>query len=133
MGDATIGKLLSKKNIVDLIGYRISVLLDDGSKLTGRLVSVSAYWNIVLTDVEREFTLKRHRDEHTKVRRIRREQYLSVLFVRGSSIVSVSLTKGVTTEPNVVDAISGVDSSTPGGDHSALRVIKVANMNPISS
>lgn len=133
MGDATVGKLLQKKSLVDFIGYRISVLLDDGSKLTGRLVSVSAYWNIVLTDVEREFTLKRHRDEHTKVRRTRREQYLTVLFVRGSSIVSVSLTRGITTDPNVVDAISGVDSIVPGGNNSTLRVIKVANMNPISS
>lgn len=132
MGDTALSKPRLKRDLVDMIGYRISVLLDDRSKLTGRLVSLSPYGNIVLTDVEREFMLKRQRGEDKETRRIRREQYLSVVFVRGSSIVSVSLTRGVTTEPTVVDTISRVSANVSGVDHSTLRVIKVANMNPMT-
>lgn len=132
MTDAALSKLLLKKNLVDMIGYRISIVLDDRSKLKGRLVSVSAFGNVVLTDAEREFVLKRKRNEGKETSRIRREQYLSVIYVQGSSIVSVSLTRGVTTDPSVVDTISRGSTNAPGVETAALNIIKVANLNPVS-
>lgn len=131
------GKVVPNKNWSDALGFRVRIELDDHSRLFGRLVSLSANGNLVLTDVEREVRLKRRRDENGH-HRFRRETYGTVLYVRGSAVVSLHLNKNVITDPNVVDSI-GVSGNAFGaaaaggsrvGDEAMSHVIQVANMKP---
>ncbi|KAG8341832.1 LSM domain [Trypanosoma vivax] len=90
-----------RRNLSSFLGCRINVHLDDGSTLIGRLVSFSGSSNMILTDAERVRTVKR-RPGRTKT-----ECYNSVLFVRGSCVVGVRYTSGITTSPLVVDTVAG--------------------------
>lgn len=114
--------VVERKNLVALIGNRIKVTLDDDSILTGRLVSLSACGNLVLTDVERQRVLKRRRNRDG-VHETSRECYAAVLFVRGGSVVSVGYDSGLTTDKSVVDHIGGREG------HSS-RMVQMANAAP---
>lgn len=41
---------VDKKSLLEYLGYRITVELDDRSTVTGRLVSLSPTGNLILTD-----------------------------------------------------------------------------------
>lgn len=120
-------QVVAKKNLVDVIGYRVALELDDRSKVTGRLLSVSKTGNVILSDAERRFLVKRRRSGDAG-ERIRNECYLSVLFVRGSSVVSAHVTKGITTDPHTVDSIGGIAPQV----NTSSRVIQEANMSPLA-
>ncbi|AAZ11992.1 U6 snRNA-associated Sm-like protein LSm5p [Trypanosoma equiperdum] len=90
-----------RRSFLSFLGCRVSVDLDDGSTLVGRLVSFSPTSNLILTDAERRKPLKRRRGS------IRNECYNCVLFVRGSSVLSVKHSSGVTTDATVIDSITG--------------------------
>eukprot|EP00796_Vickermania_ingenoplastis_P006043 gene6043-4344_t len=115
--------VIPKKNLIDALGFRVTLEMDDRSRIMGRLVSLSPSGNVILTDAERMILLRKRSADGTS--KSRREAYLSVLFVRGSSVVSVSLTKGITTDTHVVDTIGG-----GGRDDKTVRAVQMANLNP---
>ncbi|RNF11307.1 U6 snRNA-associated Sm-like protein LSm5p [Trypanosoma rangeli] len=104
-----------RRNLLAFLGYRVKVELDDGSTLIGRLVSLGPTSNLILTDVERVRPLKRQRGS-TKT-----ECYNSVLFVRGSSVVSVHHTSGITTDRGVVDTLTDRQIETSKAIHMASQ------------
>ncbi|KAK7195465.1 Lsm5p [Novymonas esmeraldas] len=114
--------VVEKKNLVMYVGNRVHVTLDDASVLTGRLVSLSSSGNVILTDVERQRLLKRRRGRDG-VHATSRECYAAVLFVRGSSIVSIGYDSGITTDKSVIDHIGGRDASSS-------RMVQLANAAP---
>ncbi|GET90911.1 Lsm5p, putative [Leishmania tarentolae] len=113
---------VEKRNLVMYVGNRVKVTLDDASLLTGRLVSLSSCGNLILTDVERQRILKRRRNRDG-LHETSRECYAAVLFVRGSSVVSVGYDRGITTDKSVIDHIGGRESSTS-------RMVQLANASP---
>lgn len=125
-GDALHERVL-KKDLLEFIGYRVTLSLDDGSRLVGRLASLSAAGNVILTDAERVIRKKRVRSGDDSVR-TQRVCYGSVLFVRGSSVVSVSVRKDLVSDPHVID-----NCVSRGQEDVTLRVIQVANMSPAAS
>lgn len=115
---------IEKKDLLRYLGNRVRLELDDRSVLTGKLVSVSASGNIILTDPERERTRKRQRGEDAGApSRVSRECYASVIFVKDSSITAVLYTSGVTTDKNVVNRIGGREEQVS-------RSIEAANASP---
>ncbi|KPI87037.1 putative Lsm5p [Leptomonas seymouri] len=114
--------VVERKSLVTYVGNRIKVTLDDDSILTGRLVSLSASGNLILTDVERQRVLKRRRNRDG-VHETARECYAAVLFVRGGCVVSVSYDSGITTEKSVVDHIGGREANSS-------RIVQMANAAP---
>nr|CCC91122.1 putative U6 snRNA-associated Sm-like protein LSm5p [Trypanosoma congolense IL3000] len=105
-----------RRSLLHFLGCRINVALDDGSSLTGRLVSFSSTSNLILTDAERVRKAKRRRG------RTITECYNSVLFVRGSSVISVSHTSGVTTDATVIDSVAGRQAAVS-------KTVQAANMS----
>ncbi|KAH9579794.1 LSM domain [Trypanosoma melophagium] len=105
-----------RRSLLSFLGCRVNVELDDSSTLTGRLVSLGPTSNLILTDVERVTPLKRRRGG------TRRVCYDTVLFVRGSSVVAVNHTSGVTTDRTVVDSVTGRQAETS-------RTIQVASQS----
>ncbi|KPA83416.1 putative Lsm5p [Leptomonas pyrrhocoris] len=114
--------VVERRNLVTHIGNRVNVTLDDDSILTGRLVSLSASGNLVLTDVERQRMLKRRRSRDG-VHETARECYAAVLFVRGGSVVSIGYNSGITTDKSVVDHIGGREANSS-------RMVQMANAAP---
>lgn len=125
MSAALLDKPVERRNLVDFLGYRVTVVLDDRSQLVGRLVSLSPCGNLILTDVERKILLKRRRGDDG-VPKSRQENYSSVLFVRGSSITSVYLNKNLTTDCNLVDTVADAARNFDA----APRVIEVGSIGP---
>jgi small nuclear ribonucleoprotein (snRNP)-like protein len=113
---------VERRNLVTYLGNRINVTLDDDSILTGRLVSLSASGNLILTDVERQRVLKRRRSRDG-VHATTRECYAAVLFVRGGCVVSIGYNSGLTTDKSVVDHIDGTEASSS-------RAVQIANAAP---
>ncbi|CCW61550.1 unnamed protein product [Phytomonas sp. EM1] len=113
---------LPKFDWLRYLGYRVSLGLDDGSTLSGRLVSLSPCGNVILTHAERERPFqqrkKRSRDES-----VRRECYSSVLFVRGDSVVTLQYNSSLTNDSSVVDHLGAFEESK-------LRTIQIANTAP---
>ncbi|KAG5472522.1 hypothetical protein LSCM1_03923 [Leishmania martiniquensis] len=113
---------VEKRNLIMYVGNRVRVTLDDASVLSGRLVSLSSSGNLILTDVERQRLLKRRRNR-CGVHETTRECYAEVLFVRGSSVVSVGYDSGITTDKSVIDQIGGRDAKSS-------RIVQLANAAP---
>ncbi|CBZ28980.1 putative Lsm5p [Leishmania mexicana MHOM/GT/2001/U1103] len=113
---------VEKRSLVMYVGSRVKVTLDDASVLTGRLVSLSSCGNLILTDVERQRILKRRRSRDG-VHETTRECYADVLFVRGSSVVSVGYDSGITTDKSVIDHIGGREANSS-------RMVQLANAAP---
>ncbi|CAC9515483.1 Lsm5p [Leishmania donovani] len=113
---------VEKRNLVMYVGNRVKVTLDDASVLTGRLVSLSSCGNLILTDVERQRILKRRRNRDG-VHETARECYAAVLFVRGSSVVSVGYDSGITTDKSVIDHVGGREANSS-------RMVQLANAAP---
>lgn len=113
---------VEKRNLVMYVGNRVKVTLDDASVLTGRLVSLSSCGNLILTDVERQRILKRRRNRDG-VHETTRECYAAVLFVRGSSVVSVGYDSGITTDKSVIDHVGGREANSS-------RMVQLANAAP---
>ncbi|CAG9578539.1 putative Lsm5p [Leishmania major strain Friedlin] len=113
---------VEKRNLVMYVGNRVNVTLDDASVLTGRLVSLSSCGNLILTDVERQRILKRRRNRDG-VHATTRECYAAVLFVRGSSVVSVGYDSGITTDKSVIDHVGGRQANSS-------RMVQLANAAP---
>lgn len=137
---AVLSVKASKHNLVEYVGHRLTLDLDDSSSLTGRLVSTSPCGNVILTGVERTRVLKRRRsrsgangfDQASLVkdsgimgpsRQVTRECYDTVLFVRGSSIVGVRYNSGITSDKTVVEYIGGRESQMQNS-------VQVANLSP---
>ncbi|ESS69158.1 U6 snRNA-associated Sm-like protein LSm5p [Trypanosoma cruzi] len=108
-----------RRNLINFLGYRLSVELDDGSTLIGRLVSLGPTSNLILTDVERVRPLKRRRGSS------KTECYNSVLFVRGSSVVSVHHTNNITTDRSVVDTLTDRQMETSKAIQMATQSLNV--------
>mmetsp|Transcript_31985 Transcript_31985/g.36943 ORF Transcript_31985/g.36943 Transcript_31985/m.36943 type:complete len:109 (-) Transcript_31985:35-361(-) len=81
--------------MLDLIGCRISVMLDDDTNVVGKLLSFDHKQNVILKDAERVRTTK-------STRRVLRES-VGLVYLRGSSVVSVSFKPSITTNRVVVD------------------------------
>ncbi|AYU81104.1 Lsm5p, putative [Leishmania donovani] len=113
---------VEKRNLVMYVGNRVKVTLDDASVLIGRLVSLSSCGNLILTDVERQRILKRRRNRDG-VHETARECYAAVLFVRGSSVVSVGYDSGITTDKSVIDHVGGREANSS-------RMVQLANAAP---
>lgn len=119
---------IEKKDLLRYLGNRVRLELDDHSVLCGRLVSVSASGNVVITDAERERTRKRRRSasrEQHSTSAVSRECYASVVYLRGSCISAIFYTSGVTTDKGVISQITG-------GRREAhvSRTIELANASP---
>ncbi|EPY29588.1 Lsm5p [Strigomonas culicis] len=119
----TLASLLvvEKKNLIDYLGCRITVDLDDGSRVTGRLLSLDGKNNMVFSDAERVRTTRKRSRNCVGVEK--RECYTAVLFIRGEAITAVSFNKNITTDKQVIDKVGGkteVDS----------RRIDIAGISP---
>lgn len=115
---------VEKRDLLRYLGNRIAVVLDDHSTLKGKLVSLSAAGNLILTGVERERPLKRGRVADG-VRPVERTCCDTVLFVRGASVMTVSYTPGVTTDKSVVDVNGG-----RAEDSASSRTIQIMGISP---
>ncbi|CAD2217963.1 Lsm5p [Angomonas deanei] len=102
---------VQKQSLLDFIGYRVTLELDDKSLLQGRLLSLSSAGNLILSECERQICLKRKRGD-TGPAKWRREVYDSVLFIRGDSVVNVRYTKSITTDNTVVNRAGGKMATT---------------------
>lgn len=119
---------VEKRDLLRYLGNRVRIELDDNTIICGRLVSVSASGNVVLTDAERERSRKRRRGEESAYRTAKPavswECYASVIFLRGSCISGVYYTSGLTTDKAVVSQVTG------GRDGRMSRAIEMANASP---
>jgi small nuclear ribonucleoprotein (snRNP)-like protein len=96
---AKLGQATTRASLSLLLGCNISVVLDDGTTVNGRLLATNREGNLVLGDAERErersdtqatVSRKRTRAEETVVapRRNIERTFLGLTVIRGASIVS---------------------------------------------
>lgn len=81
--------------MLQLYHCRVDVTLEDQTVMTGKLVSVDLEGNLVLKDAERCRVTKKGATQRESA---------GLVFLRGSSVMRVAHTPGITTSAAVVDS-----------------------------
>lgn len=93
---STSGKKTGHVGMLAIVGCRVTVELDDGTSLTGKLLSYDRHQNVVLGDAERtRRTKKTNRLVHDS---------LGLVYLRGNGVVSVSYKPSITSKRVVIDS-----------------------------